>query len=98
MLTPLKQLTFSVILAMLLGAASSACYALDGESATGAKMSMHEVAMQIRQYKSWQILNASSVQKASGHQYFRFKLLRSDGKVKIINIDPNNPNLRTLEQ
>lgn len=58
---------------------------------------MDEVARQIRQFKSWQILDATPRQKESGYQYFRFKLLRDDGKVKIINIDPNNPNLRRLE-
>ena len=71
--------------------------ALDGESASKTKVSLDEVAMQIREFKSWQILDASSQKKESGLRYFRFKLLRNDGKVKIINIDPNNPNLRTLE-
>ena len=97
MLAPLKKISYSVLLAMTLSFASSTSYALDGDSPSAKKVSMHEVAIQIRQYKSWQILNASSRQKASGYRYFRFKLLRSDGKVKIINIDPNNPNLRRLE-
>lgn len=97
MFVPLKQISISVLLAAAVSMGSSASYALDGESVSTSKVSMHEVAMQIRQYKSWQILNASPRQKESGYQYFRFKLLRSDGKVKIINIDPNNPNLRRLE-
>ncbi len=97
MLAPLKKISYSVLLAMTLSFASSTSYALDGDTPAASKVSMHEVAIQIRQYKSWQILNASSRQKASGYRYFRFKLLRSDGKVKIINIDPNNPNLRRLE-
>ena len=73
-------------------------HALDGESSGVPSMSMDEVARQIRQIKGWQILEAQSRKKDSGSQYFRFKLLRSDGKVKVINIDPNNPNLRRLEQ
>lgn len=71
--------------------------ALDGKSSGAPSVSMDEVARQIRQLKSWQILEAQSKQEESGTQYFRFKLLRNDGKVKVINIDPNNPNLRRLE-
>ena len=86
----------SVIAAALLIAPPG--YALDAETKGATTVSMHEVARQIRQYKTWQILDAASKQKASGNRYFRFKLLSSEGKVKIINIDPKNPNLRRLEQ
>jgi hypothetical protein len=72
-------------------------YALEGNKQVTATVSIHEVAMQIRRYKSWQILDASPRKKDTGIPYFRFKLLRSDGTVKIINIDPRNPNLRRLE-
>lgn len=97
MISGLKKYRYIlVILIFHLGFANQA-NALDGQSASKNKVSMHEVAVQIRQFKSWQILDASPQKKKSGYQYFRFKLLHNNGKVKIINIDPNNPNLRTLE-
>ncbi len=92
----IERLLLSAVLIALFSN-SPLAIALDGESASNKKVSMDEVAMQIRQFKSWQILDASSQKKESGLQYFRFKLLHNDGKVKVINIDPNNPNLRTLE-
>ena len=77
-------------------------YSLDSNSSGPSNnptiVTIHEVAWQIRQNKNWQILEASPRKRASGYQYFRFKLLRHDGKVKVINIDPLNPNLRKLEQ
>ena len=92
----IERLLLSAVLIALFSN-SPLAIALDGESASNKKVSMDEVAMQIRQFKSWQILDASSQKKESGLRYFRFKLLHNDGKVKVINIDPNNPNLRTLE-
>ena len=60
-------------------------------------VSFDEVVEQIRQHKSWQILDARSKQKGSGFSY-RFKLMNSSGQVRIILIDPKNPNLGYLEQ
>ena len=60
-------------------------------------VSFDEVVEQIRQHKSWQILDARSNQKGSGFRY-RFKLMNSSGQVRIILIDPKNPNLGYLEQ
>lgn len=60
-------------------------------------VSFNEVVEQIRQHKSWQILDARSKQKESGLRY-RFKLINSSGQVRIILIDPRNPNLGHLEQ
>jgi hypothetical protein len=98
-LSPKRHLAhhFTVAVLIVLFFNSPLATALDGESASKDKVSMDEVAMQIRQFKSWQILDASSQKKESGSRYFRFKLLHDNGKVKIINIDPNNPNLRRLE-
>ena len=73
-------------------------FALDGKkNPDAATVSMHEVARQIRQYKSWQILDASPRKLDSGDRILRFKLLHEKGKVIIINIDPKNPNFRRLE-
>jgi hypothetical protein len=60
-------------------------------------VSMDDVARMIRQNKQWQILDARSRQRGSVIHY-RFKLISNKGVVKIINIDPNKPNLRRLEQ
>ena len=82
---------------IILMISSNLALALDANGQSSTTVSIHEVAMQIRQYKSWQILDASPRKKETGIRYFRFKLLGQDGKVKIINIDPNNPNLRRLK-
>ena len=60
-------------------------------------VSFSEVVERIRQHKSWQILDARSKQKKSGLCY-RFKLINSSGQVRIILIDPRNPNLGYPEQ
>jgi len=59
--------------------------------------SMDDVARMIRQNKQWQILEVTPRQDGSVTRY-RFKLINSTGKVKIISIDPKKPNLRRLEQ
>jgi hypothetical protein len=92
---PYCHLVVAVLIVLFFN--SPLAIALDGESASKNKVSMDEVAMQIRQFKSWQILDASPQKKETGSPYFRFKLLHNNGKVKIINIDPNKPNLRRLE-
>ncbi len=61
-------------------------------------ISFNEVVERIRlRHKSWQILDARSKHKESGLRY-RFKLINSNGQVRIILIDPRNPNLGNLEQ
>ncbi len=61
-------------------------------------VSFNEVVERIRiRHKSWQILDARSRYKESGLRY-RFKLINSSGQVRIILIDPRNPNLEHLEQ
>ena len=90
---------FSPALLLAAFAVSSDSFALDGEKNGANSASMHEVARQIRQYKTWQILEASPRTKKSGIQIFRFKLLNEKkGTIKIITIDPNNPSFRHLEQ
>ena len=96
MITKSQILALTTVLLFMLTGINPG-YALEGNKQVTATVSIHEVAMQIRRYKSWQILDASPRQKDTGIPYFRFKLLRSDGTVKIINIDPRNPNLRRLE-
>lgn len=61
-------------------------------------VSFNEVVKRIRlRHKSWQILDARSKYKESGLRY-RFKLINSNGQVRIILIDPRNLNLGNLEQ
>lgn len=60
-------------------------------------VSIDDVARMIRQNNQWQILDARSRQRGSVIRY-RFKLISNKGEVKIINIDPEKPNLRRLEQ
>lgn len=59
--------------------------------------SMDDVARMIRQKKRWQILEATPQQDGSGLRY-RFKVINKTGKIKVITIDPRQPNLRRLEQ
>lgn len=59
---------------------------------------LHEMAKKIRRYESWRILGAQPKKEASGNWHFRFKLLRSDGTIKVIYIDPRNPDFKRLEQ
>jgi hypothetical protein len=63
----------------------------------GQAASIDDVARMIRENKKWQILEASPRQNGTVTRY-RFKLINSTGKVKIISIDPKKPNLRRLEQ
>jgi hypothetical protein len=63
----------------------------------GQGSSIDDVARMIRQNKQWQILEVTPRQDGSVTRY-RFKLINSTGKVKIISIDPKKPNLRRLEQ
>lgn len=90
--------TAIVLLLSVYTGGSNLVLAFDGEKSASTEISIHEVARQIRQYKSWQILDASPKKKPTGIQYFRFKLLHNNGMVKVINIDPLNPNLRRLEK
>lgn len=92
----IRTALYSVLLLFLVNS-SNFSYALDANNQGATTVSMHEIARQIRQYTNWQILDASPRKRESGLPYFRFKLLRSNGKVKIINIDPRNPNFRHLE-
>lgn len=69
----------------------------NGKKKNGQSRSMDDVARMIRENKQWQILEASPRQDGSVTRY-RFKLINSTGKVKIISIDPKRPNLRRLEQ
>ena len=85
------------LLLLITSVFSSNSFALDGKKKGAVTVSIHDVAKKIRQFKTWQILDARSNQKESGFLY-RFKLINSSGRVKIINIDPKNPNLRRLEQ
>ncbi len=59
---------------------------------------LHEMAKRIRRYESWRILGAQPRKRASGYWYFRFKMLRDDGTIKVIYIDPRNPDFKRLEQ
>lgn len=61
-----------------------------------ASRSMDDVARMIRQKKRWQILEATPHQ-SGGVVHYRFKVINKTGKVKVINIDPRQPNLRRLE-
>jgi len=97
MITKFQIYASTAVLLLSLMTGNNTGFALEGNKQGTVTVSIHEVAMQIRRYKSWQILDASPRKKDTGTPYFRFKLLRSDGTVKIINIDPNNPNLRRLE-
>jgi hypothetical protein len=69
----------------------------NGKKKNGQGRSIDEVARMIRENKQWQILEASPRQDGSMTRY-RFKLINSAGKVKIISIDPKKPNLRRLEK
>lgn len=69
----------------------------NGKKKNGQGTSIDDVARMIRENKKWQILEASPRQNGTVTRY-RFKLINSTGKVKIISIDPKKPNLRRLEQ
>lgn len=58
---------------------------------------MEDVARMIRGHTQWEILDAKPRQRGSEMRY-RFKLINSTGRVRIISIDPENPNLRKLQQ
>ena len=91
----------SLVLLLAGYAGGNVSVANDNDNAAGnpaaVTVSFDEVVEQIRQHKSWQILDARSKQKGSGFRY-RFKLMNSSGQVRIILIDPKNPNFGYLEQ
>lgn len=58
--------------------------------------SIHDIVRDISQYDSWKILQYYDKEDDAGIQYYRFKLLRRDGKLVIIDVDPRNPDLRAL--
>lgn len=68
------------------------------ESPQAITVGLHEMAKQIRRYESWRILGAQPRRRASGYWMFRFKMLRNDGTIKVIYIDPKNPDFKRLEQ
>jgi len=92
-----QKFSIALLLLIYLSISSNFGYGLEVNSKAAKTTSIDEIAQQIRQYKNWQILDASPRKKKSGISYFRFKLLKNDGTVKIINIDPTQPNLRRLE-
>ena len=96
-MTKINSKVIQFFAAVVLAWCVSPVQALDGQ-AQGAKVSMHDVAIQIRESKNWKILEAKPKQRKSGYQFFQFKVINKKGQVKVINIDPNNPNLRRLEQ
>ena len=85
----------SVMSAMLYPALALDANAQSGE--TEYMSSMDDVAKMIRQKSGWQILDARSRTQGSV-TWYRFKLISKKGRVKIIRIDPAEPNLRLLEQ
>ena len=93
------NLSLVLLLAVYAGGNISVADDNDNTAANTAAVtvSFDEVVEQIRQHKSWQILDARSKQKGSVSRY-RFKLMNSSGQVRIILIDPKNPNLGYLEQ
>ncbi len=71
--------------------------AITDSSALPVSISFHEVVERIRRrHKSWHILDARSKHEESSLRY-RFKLINSNGQVRILLIDPRNPNLGHLE-
>jgi hypothetical protein len=92
---PVKSLMLSAVLCAAFTAA--VVHADKPAKKQSGAASIDEVATMIRTRTSWKILHASPRSKDSGNRYFRFKLLGSDGKVRIIYIDPSKPNLRKLE-
>lgn len=62
------------------------------------RTSVDEIARQIRQQPQWRILAAEPVVEDSKMMY-RFKLLdKGRGRVKVIVIDPENPDLEQFHQ
>ena len=83
---------------------SHAAIALDANANSGnggvngvSHASMDDVARMIRRNKNWEILDARSRQNGDETRY-RFKLINSTGKVKIIQVDPRSPSLKKLDQ
>ena len=100
----MASVAWGAMLAGMVLCAPSSVYALDANSGgndqynfSAGKSSMDDVARMIRQNKQWEILDARQRNKGSEMRY-RFKVINSTGKVKVINIDPRRPNLRKLEQ
>ena len=90
---PKLPLLLAVMTAWPLASAGAA----DGH-ARGKKVSMHEVAEQIRRTETWQILEARPRHRKSGYRFFQFKVINQRGQVKVIDVDPHNPSLRRLQQ
>ncbi|MBX2867142.1 MAG: hypothetical protein KTR18_00595 [Acidiferrobacterales bacterium] len=83
---------------LILMSLSTSAGALDANGSSAHKgNSMDDVARMIRQTRRWQILEAVPKKKGEKMRY-RFKVINTTGKVKIISIDPLRPNLRKLEQ
>lgn len=60
-------------------------------------LSVDEVARQIRQQDQWRILAAEPT-VSDEKVFYRFKLLnKKRGRVSVVVIDPNEPNLTTLD-
>jgi len=58
--------------------------------------SVDDIARQIRQQHKWRILAAEST-VSDDKIFYRFKLLNKQrGRVSVVVIDPNEPNLKTL--
>jgi len=94
-----RSLIAYALLGMLVSMSmTNAADALDVNNSSANKgNSMDDVAKMIRKSSRWQILEAVPKKKGEVMRY-RFKLINSTGKVKIINVDPLRPNLRKLEQ
>ena len=61
------------------------------------KASVDDVARQINQRRQWRILSAEPMVEDEKTLY-RFKLLnKKRGRVRVIIIDPNNPDLKNLD-
>jgi hypothetical protein len=91
-----------LLLCVVLGV-PGAVFALDANGGNGnngstmGAVTMDDVARMIRRTKNWEILDARPRQKGNETRY-RFKLINSTGKVKIINVDPRKPSLKKLDQ
>ncbi len=98
-MSKLRSLIGYALIGMLISMSmTNAADALDVNGSSANKgNSMDDVAKMIRKSSRWQILEAVPKKKGEVMRY-RFKLINSTGKVKIINVDPLRPNLRKLEQ
>ena len=107
--TPLRKFHFNVACTLLgvvlllpdtsgaLDANANSGNGANGNSNGVTHASMDDVARMIRRNKNWEILDARSRQNGNETRY-RFKLIDSTGKVKIIQVDPRKPSLQKLDQ